>query len=187
MISGIKSGDILLSKYIPEPDLSFDILSFLMNALMDGDYLHAGIVFDDGRWLGNSSSVVIGEALYEGFVLRYYKDERLERKIKKGRTDIYRYHDQLSKRDRISLRSSIQEYMGREYSIKDLFKILFYKIMRHRVFTETTNKVTCAEVIARAYEDIGISLTDEVDDLDLVTPNTLSQSKYLHEVSLYES
>lgn len=184
MINGIKSGDILLSKYIPEPDLSFDLLSLLTSSLTDGPYVHSGIVFDDGRWLGNSSSLIIGEALYEGFVVRYYKDERLKQKIDSDKIDVYRYHDKLSKKDKISIRDSIQTHMGREYSIQDLLKILLYKITSNKFFNETTNKITCAEAVARVYKNIGIDLTDQVDDLDLVTPNMLGESKFLHEVYL---
>lgn len=185
MINQIHTGDILLSKYISEPDLSFDIISFLINTMVDGDYLHSGIVYNNGRWLGNNM-VLIGEALYEGFVLRYYDDTILEENIKVGDIDIYRHDDTLGTQDKVQMHSSMQHMMGREYSIQDLLKIFVHKLFGWNVFSDTLERVTCAEVVARVYDELGMKVTDEVDDLDLVTPSMLGQSKYLHEVEYNE-
>lgn len=166
--SELETGDIILYKNLGN-NFFMNLFRRAVQFITNGEYIHGAIYLGEHQDFGP----IIAEALASGFLIRAGGDTS---------GDVFRYRKGLDEQRKQNIINYCLSKSNYQYGYLDLFKILIYRFTRYKLFSETVEKLTCVEVIARTYENIGIELTDK-EDLDLTYPSDIANSDKLEKTT----
>lgn len=169
----VKSGDVLLFRW----NSPYSKLIYLANYINHGrkGYSHVGVVAKVNKY-----SIIVYEALSDGFKKIEYGKSELDNLMYNNNVDVGRVNIKLN-----NVKNNCEKYLGRPYGWMDILSIGFYTIFRKYsfLFSPNAQHLICSEAVARILYDSSdkkINMSDEFNKhYSYITPTDIHDSKHI--------